>query len=117
MIRRLWRFGSLNRTDRGLVAEAAALLVLVKIGLQILRFYRLRRILDYYSRPHEDGPSLQYPVLRITQAIDRASRNLPLSVTCLVTALAADAMLKRRCLMSRLHLGVLDPSTRDGLEA
>lgn len=101
------RFRSLDRVDRRLVVEAALLLTLVSIGLRVVRFPRLRRMLDRYAGMAEGGTLIENTVPRIARAIDRSSRHLRLPTTCLVQALAADAMLRRRGHHSRLHLGVL----------
>jgi hypothetical protein len=101
------RFRSLDDADRWLVVEAALLLTFVSSGLAIVRFPRLRRMLDCYAGLARPGTLIDNPVLRIAKAIERGSRHSRLRTTCLVQALAADAMLRRHGVPSVLHLGVL----------
>jgi len=105
----LWRkFFSLARSDRRLVVEAAALMALVWTGLRILRFATLQRILDRYikyamSRPI--GHTAAVSIATVRWAIGAVSARAP-SANCLVQALAADAMLRRRHLPSEIRIGV-----------
>jgi len=87
------------------------LLVVVWFGLRLLRFQTLRRILGCHAGP-TDGPSDSRPmpaqtvVGRVAWAVTAAARQLPASMNCLVKAVAADAMLRRRGFASELHFGV-----------
>ena len=101
------RFRALDRIDRRLVIEAVLLLTFVSIALEIVRFPRLRRMLGGYTRRAGRGTLTGNPVNRIARAIERGSRHAPRRATCLVQALAADAMLRRRGVPSVVHLGVL----------
>ena len=104
-----WRkFFSLTRSDRRLVVEAAASMVLVWTGLRILRFAALQRILDRYSeyatsRSIDDPAAVSIAMVR--WAIGAVSARVP-GASCLVQALAADAMLRRRHLPSVIRIGV-----------
>jgi len=112
------RFTSLDRSDRRRVLEAASLMALVWTGLRVLRFPTLRRLLHRYARssttsttgnagrPHS---SATYPV---QWAITTVAARLPWA-TCLVQALAADAILRRRGLTSELRIGVRVPRNHD----
>ena len=108
---RLWRaFTSLDPEARGLVVEAAMLLGFVSIGLRTMPFGSLRRTLDRYAarRPRERRSSRS----DVGWAVNAAGRRLP-GRTCLIEALAADVMLRRRGYEPRLQLGVRkssDPS-------
>ena len=88
--------------------EAASLMALVWTGLRLLRFPTLRRLLHRYARSSATGnagqphSSATYPV---QWAITTVAARLPWA-TCLVQALAADAILRRRGLTSELRIGV-----------
>jgi hypothetical protein len=112
------RLRALDRIDRRLVVEAALLLTFVSIALEIVRFPRLRKMLDRYAGVAGRGTLADDPATRIARSIERSSRHLRLRTTCLVQALAADAMLRRRGIPSILHLGVLGQRPNGGrLEA
>ena len=90
--------------DRQTMVEAAAVLLLVRIGLWTLPFSVLRaaleRIPQRTSRARVESPC---DVGRIVKAV---AQRLPVPMTCLVEALAAKAMLRRRGRESTLQLGV-----------
>jgi hypothetical protein len=113
------RFRALNRDDRLLALEAAIVLVLVWAGLRTLRFRVLRHLLNRYAGRADARFDRTRPALnRIGWAVIVAADHLPTSMTCLVQALAADAMLRRRGFASELRLGVrLHRSGSDSLEA
>ena len=103
------RFTSLDRSDRRLVLEAASLMALVWIGLRLLRFLTLRRILDHYAGSPTTGNAGQShagAIGRVCWAITGVAARFPVSATCLVQALAADAILRRTGLASALYIGV-----------
>jgi hypothetical protein len=102
------RFMSLHRSEQRLVVEAVALLAGAWIGLRLLRFLTLRRILGRYAAlpPATMGRLTHSRVVSsVRWAITSVSAHVP-SATCLVQALAADAMLRRRGVASELRLGV-----------
>src|SRR5688572_3074600 len=84
------RFRMLGRQDRGLVIEAAVLLPSAWIGLRLLPFVKLRSVLDAYAnRSRTPGGTT---IDRTTWAVNAAADRSPISMTCLVRALAADTM-------------------------
>ena len=102
------KFTSLDRLDRRLVLEAAAVMAFVWTGLRLLRFPTLRRLLDRYaatSSPLHAGTSPSRTIGKVRWAITAVAVRIP-SATCLVQALAADAILRRRGLAPELHIGV-----------
>jgi transglutaminase superfamily protein len=108
---RLWRVSrSLGPDARRLVVEAAVLLGFVWVGLRILSFAKLRHALDRCAtRPGRGSRSSRS---QIGWAVGAAGRRLP-GRTCLMEALVADVMLRRRGYNSELHLGIRktsDPS-------
>lgn len=91
-------------------------MALVWTGLRILRFATLQRILDRYikyamSRPikyamsRPIGHTAAVSIATVRWAIGAVSARAP-SANCLVQALAADAMLRRRHLPSEIRIGV-----------
>ena len=101
------RFIALERAQRRLVVEAAALMAIVWVGLRLHRFLTLRRILDRFvalTATHA-GIAPPHAIGAVRRAITAVAVRVP-SATCLVQALAADAMLRRRRVAAELHLGV-----------
>ena len=103
-----WRkFLALDRTQRGLVIEAAGLMFVGWAGLRLFRFVTLRRLLDRIvalrSASHVSGGEDVVP--RVRRAVNAVARHCP-PATCLVQALAADVMLRRRRVTCNLRFGV-----------
>jgi hypothetical protein len=97
------RYRALGPADRGLVREAALLLVVARVGIAVLPVPHLRKLLDgKWGRPRA-------PVERVGWAVTAAARRLPFRTTCLVDSLAADAMLRRRGYASEVRFGVRVP--------
>jgi len=115
MIELCHRLISLDRSRRRLVFEAAALMALVWAGLRLLPFLTLRRILDeYVTATTARNVTSAHPgtIGSIGWAITSVAARFS-SATCLVQALAADAMLRRRRLASQVHFGVRIRRDRD----
>jgi len=98
---------TLSREDRRLVAEAAMVTALVWVGLRTVSFGTLRRALEGCSRA--TTRSSRGHVARIAWAVEAAARRIPGGRTCLVEALTAHLMLRRRGYEPELHLGVRKP--------
>lgn len=86
--------------------EALALLSCVRLGLTLLRYHRLSRLLDRSQR----GRSLRAPlafdhVEQLARAVSRGSRLVP-GASCLTQALTGQLLLARRGIESTVHLGV-----------
>jgi hypothetical protein len=109
VIQALRRVHTLDWSSRGLLFEAAALLFAIRAALPRFSFPTIQRALDRYVHRRRTSASDPRPV---GWAIEAAARRLPFDTTCLVRALAADAMLRRRQLPSRLELGVTPRSSR-----
>jgi hypothetical protein len=102
------RISSVGWSDLGLLVEAASLMMLVSVGLRLLRFPTLRRILDAGAGSHARGAARACPaqtIARVRWAIATAGR-LPIGATCLVEALAADLLVRRRGVISVVRIGV-----------
>ena len=102
------RFMSLGRSDRRLVLETASLMAVVWIGIRLLRFQTLRRLLNQFVASPSAG-NIHQPNLsaidRVPWAISAVAARWP-SATCLVQAIAADVLLRRNGLACELRLGV-----------
>lgn len=83
------------------------MIALVWIGLRLLRFPTLRSTLDRYagavSTPHRQSDAAA--IEQVRWAIAAVASMFP-AATCLVQALAADAILRRRGVACELIIGV-----------
>src|SRR5262245_55511208 len=103
-MRSIGRFMALAPAERRLVAAAVGLLGAVRVGLWILPFrcvHGATRTLGKSRRRETDEPTVE----RIVWAVGAADRLVP-GTTCLVRALAVQALLARRGHASQLRLGV-----------
>ena len=108
---RLGKFLRLAHAERVLLLEAALLLGAIGLGLRLSPFGRLRDLLDRLSRPrHGLRPRARLPAARIAWAVERMSRVVPGARSCLVQALAAQALLTRRGCHGSVRIGVAHPS-------
>ena len=102
------RLASLDGARRRLLIEAAASIALVWAALRVVPFLNLLRLLDRWvalpiARKRE--PANPNAVASVTWAVTAASARFP-PATCLIQALAAAAMLRRRGLPCQLRIGV-----------
>jgi hypothetical protein len=97
------------RPRLGLILEAAALLLIIRLALWTRPFSAVRRRLDAIRPRRGSAPD---GVGEIARAIRALARRLPFAMTCLVEALAAEAMLRRRGYACILRLGV---RSREGI--
>jgi putative nucleotidyltransferase-like protein/transglutaminase superfamily protein len=118
MIAAWQRFRMLNADDRALTAEAAVALMTAWAGLRLVSLSRLRRFLDRARvRRRNTAGSRRASVDRIAWSIAAVTRRLPLRLTCLAEAVAADALLRRRGYASLLQIGVRVPGGPRSMEA
>ena len=107
-MKRLLRFLRLPAAERRLLVKAALLLAAIRLGLAVLPFQTLRRLL---AKVAEVPAGLQgtdrSSADRITWAVEAAGRHLPGAGTCLTQALAAQVLLARRGYPALLHIGVV----------
>jgi len=102
---RYWRaFRAVDADRRWLILEAATLFGIIWLSLRIVSFTHVRRALDACS--NKVGAESRTPVAAIGWAVGAVGRRFPATRTCLVEAMAADAMLRRRRHRSALHVGV-----------
>jgi hypothetical protein len=92
--------------DRDLLFRAAVLVSGIRLGLWVLSFNTLRRILGKFQTARQDSKDLGLvQANRIIWAVITASRYIP-KATCLTQALAGQVLLARYGYASTVHLGV-----------
>jgi hypothetical protein len=97
----------------GVVTEATVCLLLVKVTLRVVPFRRLAGRLggQRQASPTQIDDATRDRARQVGRALRVARRRLPFQSRCLVMALAALLMLRRRRLDSTLYFGV---TNRDG---
>src|SRR5262245_50544521 len=106
------RLASLDRARRILVVEAAALMAAAWIALRVLPFLTLRRLFHRYAdlTSKTTGATDADAIQSVRWAITAVAAYLPWA-TCLVQALAAGTMLRRKRIASELRFGVRTGTT------
>jgi hypothetical protein len=99
----LRKFFRLPRSERWLLVKAGLLLGLIRIGLRLFPFQRLKRLLDSASKSRAAN---QLSSDRIVWAVTAASRYVLGDKPCLTQALAAQVLLKRQGYLASLRIGV-----------
>src|SRR5215207_9620397 len=104
---RLYKFCHLPATEQWLLVEAALLLGATRIGLWLLPFRTLRRLLTKLTttptRLQAPDPSCAE---KVAWAVEVAGRHMPGIGTCLTQALTAQVLLRREHHPSLIHIGV-----------
>jgi hypothetical protein len=91
--------------DRGLLISALVLVSAIRLGLGVFPVRTVARIVGRLV-PRDPGRSEDpFRADRVARAVARASRVVP-GATCLTQALAAQVLLERSGLPTRLHIGV-----------
>ena len=102
----LARFARLSRNDKAIFLKAALLVFTVRIGLWILPFGAMHKLVSGHSSPKSEKPrAVIYSVERIVWAVTRASRYVP-GATCLTQAIAAQKLLTGSGHPSSIRIGV-----------
>jgi hypothetical protein len=104
---RLRSFGRLPREEQWLAVRALGSLVVVRAGLALFPFTRLRAMLGGAARRNV-APRSEWPLM-VRRAVRRASRSLP-GTSCLAQSLVAERMLRAGGCEARLSVGVATPS-------
>ncbi len=103
----LHKISRLSATELWLLVKATLLLEAIKLGMQLLPFRVLRRLLDRVAGTLAGVHGTGYPpVDTIAWAVETASRRTPGAKSCLAQALAAQVLLIRLGHPSQLHIGV-----------
>jgi Transglutaminase-like superfamily len=104
-VRRLFR---LSKSELGLLLEAAATVVAIRVALWLLPYDKLRA---YLSRRLSISPRPQSTAI-IVRFISTVSRFVP-RATCLTQALAAELLLRRHGHDASLQIGVAKSASND----
>src|SRR5215204_1259008 len=116
-MKRLRKFLHLPSGERRLLVKAALLLGAIRLGLWLLPFRTLRRMITQWSQVSGGlrKPDDQYSEERIVWGVTKASQYVP-QATCLTQALAAQVLLARRGHPALLRIGFVK-GEEDRLEA
>jgi len=103
-----WRkFLQYTRAEQVLLVQAALLLAAVRLGLYVLAFHSLRRLVQWAARPTLGRHRPQsVSASQIVWAVVVASNYVPHTGTCLPRALAGQVLLGRYGFPARLHIGI-----------
>lgn len=105
-MRPVHEFLRLSLPDQYLLLQAALLVSAIRVGLWVVPFRTLHRLLAHVSRgPVAPASSSAGAVDRITWAVGLASHYIP-RATCLTQALATQVLLRRYGHTCKLHIGV-----------
>jgi len=106
-MKRLHKFLRLPGVEQRLLLKATLLLGTVRLGLWILPFETLRRLLVSFSEaPARLRDADQSSLGEVTWAVETAGRCLPGAATCLTLALTAQVLLLRRGHGAVIHIGI-----------
>jgi hypothetical protein len=106
-MQRLRKLVHLTSSDRHLLVSAALVLGAIRLGLWLLPFQTLRRLLARsISVSTELQASDQAFVGKVVWAVEGASRYMPGGVKCLARALATQVLLGRCGHPTQLYIGV-----------
>lgn len=104
-MRRARKFLSLSSPDKLLLIEAIALLTVVRLGLWVLPFRALWRLIVGMAKGLAAGRRASGNSERITWAVSVGSLYIP-GATCLTQALTAYVLFARRGYPAQLRIGV-----------
>jgi hypothetical protein len=103
---RVGKFLRLPPSDRRLLVTAALTQAAIRLGLALLPYRRVRRLVDHLARTSSRRrPAATASPERIAWAVARAGRSVP-GAACLTQALAAQLLLERRGHPARVRVGV-----------
>jgi len=103
---KLYKLFKLSYRERHLLLVTYSLLNIVRLGLWLLPFLRLRSYLDNLST---DKPITrqQVPIAQIVWAVDTSSQYSPGQPKCLARALTTQVLMRRQGHSSALKIGVM----------
>jgi hypothetical protein len=110
MLEKLARFSNLTRNRKKLFLEAYVTLGIMRAAILTVAFKRLTRNLHHTGTeadPKTPTDAQRRQSAEIAKAIRRAANNTPWESACLVQALTAQRMLKRRGIPGVFYLGVM----------
>ena len=105
---RLRKFLRLPAVERWILIKSALLLEAIKLGMRLLPFRTLRRLISVLIDAPVKPPCTDHPSTeRMVWAVEAASRHTLGVKTCLAKALATQVLLARRGYAALLHIGVI----------
>jgi hypothetical protein len=96
--------------------KLSVLMLVIKIGLDILSFQRFYRFLTKYTPPASQKYSRPDEMLKILEMIEISSRYTPFRATCLIKAMSGQMLLMRKGFSTEMRIGV-SRSSSDLIEA
>lgn len=103
---RLRKFLHLSSVEQRLLVEAALLLGVTRLGLWLLPFQTLQRLLARLTRTTARPQNVECDSKQsVVWAVETAGRYIPPVTTCLTQALAVQVLLLRRGYPALLHIG------------
>ncbi len=107
-MKRLLKFLYLSSGDRQLLLKTFILLGLVRLGLCLLPFASLRRVLVGISRSTSSQQKVnQTEVAKLIWAVNQSSRYMPGGAKCLARALTTQVLMSWHGYSSELRIGVV----------
>lgn len=111
-MQRLLKFIALSSGDHQLLLKTFMLLGLVRLGLRLLPFPTLRKVLVSISRVKSFPSKVnQTQVAKSVWAVNQSSRYMPGGVKCLARALTTQVLMSRRGYPAELCIGVAKNET------
>ena len=108
---KLQKLLQLSPVDRRLLASTLLLLTVIRLGLVLFSFDKVRSFLtklipDDHPSSVEHESQYQQAISRVVWAVNASSRNLPISTNCFPRALSMHVLLQRRGIPSEIKIGV-----------
>ena len=112
-MRALTEFVRLSREKRVLLLKAVCVVGSVRLGLSVLPFRTVRRVVDRLAQSSVAAPSGETDLVEnVVWAVEVASRRIP-EASCLTQALASQIFLRRRGYPAMLRIGVAPDESGD----
>ncbi len=106
-MKQLRKFLRLTSRERQLVINTFILLGLIRLGLWLLPFQTLRRVIAKISQPSPQAQGVnQTNLSKIVGAVNLSSRYMPGGVKCLARALTTQVLMSRYGYSPQLRIGV-----------
>lgn len=105
-MKRLHKLISLTSSDRQLLVKTALLLGIIRLGLWLLPFQTLRRLVVRMTQRTSVQKQNQVCVNKVVWAVRIVSRYMPGKVKCLARALTTQVLLGQHGYQSQIRIGV-----------
>lgn len=110
-MKRLHKLIALTSSDRQLLVKTALLLGIIRLGLWLLPFQTLRRLVVRMTQTTSMQKQDQIFVNKVVWAVRVVSRHMPGKVKCLARALTTQVLLGRSGYQSQIRIGVAKNKT------